>query len=106
MEKHFSEILGSSLDAWTIEYRVHATKRMFTRSIKEEDAKRLLTDGLIIEEYLDDFPFPSMLLFGVAHDKRPLHGVVGIDHKTKRLYLITIYEPDPEKWSVDFQRRK
>ncbi len=50
MEKHFSEILGSSLDAWTIEYRVHATKRMFTRSIK--------------------------------------------------------YEPDPEKWSVDFQRRK
>jgi len=32
--------------------------------------------------------------------------VVSIDCELRRLYLITIYEPDPEKWSEDFDRRK
>ena len=106
MGKRLSEILRSSLDAWTIEYRVHATQRMFKRSIRDGDVKRLLADGVIIEEYLDDYPFPSILIYGVAHDNRPLHAVVGMDHEFKRLYLITIYEPDPKKWSENYSRRK
>lgn len=106
MGKRFSEILKSSLCEWTIEYRVHATQRMFKRSIKEEDAKRLLEDGIIIEEYLDDYPFPSMLICCLINENRPLHAVVAVDYESRRLYLITIYEPDHEKWSEDFSRRK
>ena len=106
MARRFSELLRSPLEVWTIEYRVHATQRMFKRSINDGDVKRLLASGIIIEEYPGDYPFPSALIYGVAHDNRPLHAVVGIDCELRRLYLITIYEPDPDKWSEDFDRRK
>jgi len=105
MDQRLSEYLGSALDAWTIEYRVHATRRMFKRRIEEKDLMQLLTVGTIIEDYQDDFPFPSVLVNGVSSDNRPLHAVVGIDDDSCRLYLITIYEPDPEKWSENYNKR-
>lgn len=106
MNRNLPEYLGVSIDSWAIEYRVHATKRMFSRSIEETDVKHLLSNGIIIEEYLTDFPFPSVLINGTSKSNRPLHAVVGIDAKTQRLYLITIYEPDPEKWSENYSVRK
>ena len=106
MDRRLSEYIGSPLDAWTIEYRVHATQRMFKRGLDEKDVTVLLARGTIIEDYHDDFPFPSVLINGVSNDNRPLHAVVGIDADMHRLYLITIYEPDPEKWSDNFTRRR
>jgi len=106
MDQRLSEYLGSALDAWTIEYRVHATRRMFKRRIEEKDVMQLLAKGTIIEDYHDDFPFPSVLINGVSTDNRPLHAVVGTDADLHRLYLITIYEPDPEKWPDNFTRRR
>jgi hypothetical protein len=97
MTRRLSRYLGSRLDAWTIEYRVHATQRMFKRFIEEKDVTRLLARGSIVEEYQNDFPFPSVLINGVSGNNRPLHAVVGIDADSRRLYLITVYEPDPEK---------
>jgi len=49
MDQRLSELLGSALDAWTIEYRVHATRQMFKRRIEEKDVMQLLTMGTIIE---------------------------------------------------------
>jgi uncharacterized protein DUF4258 len=105
MAKQLSEYLKSSPDAWSIEYRVHATQRMFKRCIEEEDLSQLLSNGTIIEEYKDDFPFPSVLINGVTGKNRPLHAVIGIDSGSHRLFLITIYEPDPEKWSENYNKR-
>ena len=99
------EYLEAPLDSWTIEYRVHATQRMFRRSIEEKDVKQLLLNGTIIEAYQTDLPFPSVLINGVSEVNRPLHAVVGIDTKSCRLYLIMIYEPDPEKWSNNYSKR-
>ena len=106
MYQRFSEYIGSPLDAWTIEYRVHATQQMFKRGVNEKDVRLLLAGGTIIEYYHDDFPFPSLLIYGVSNDNRPLHAIVGIDVDMQRLYLITVYEPDPEKWSSNFTRRR
>ena len=97
--------MGSSLDEWTIEYRVHADQRMFKRRIEEKVVTQLLVKGTIIEEYQDDFPFPSVLVNGVSDYSKHLHAVVGIDAASCRLYLITLYEPDPEKWSKDYTQR-
>ncbi len=82
MYSQISEYLRSTLDEWAIEYRVHATKRMFSRSIEEKDVRHLLANGSIIEEYQDDFPFPSLLIKGFSCNNRPLHAVVGIDAYT------------------------
>ena len=105
MDRKLPEYLGAPFDSWTIEYRVHATQRMFRRSIEEKDVNQLLFNGTIIEEYQTDFPFPSVLINGLSAVNRPLHAVVGIDTKSCRLYLITIYEPDPQKWSKNYSKR-
>jgi len=97
--------LGTRPSSWDIRYRVHATRRMFSRSVSEEDIICLLDNGNIIEDYEDDFPFPSVLLNGVSAKGRPLHAVIGIDVELKRLYIITVYEPDPRKWIEDYSRR-
>jgi len=65
MNQRLSEYLGSTLNIWTIEYRVHATQRMFRRHINEENVVQLFASGIIIEEYMDDFPFPSVLINGM-----------------------------------------
>lgn len=105
MTRRFSNYLESHLDEWTVVYRVHATQRMFRRFINESEVKQLFAIGTIIEEYQDDFPFPSVLVSGLTGNNRPLHAVVGIDVDLRRLYLITIYEPDPQKWSENYNKR-
>ncbi len=39
MRQRFTDLIKSSFDDWTVEYRAHATQRMFKRSIKEGDVK-------------------------------------------------------------------
>ena len=88
MDSNLPEYLGAPFDSWTIEYRLHATQRMFRRSIEEKDVKQVLVNGTIIEEYQTDLPFPSVLINGLSEVNRPLHVVVGIDTDSCRLYLI------------------
>lgn len=100
------DYIGSSPDLWKVVYRVHATKRMFERRITEADIKQLLEIGTIIETYEEDYPFPSVLVGSKSTDNRRLHCVVGIDADLHYLYIITIYEPDPEKWTDDYTKRR
>ena len=57
MSQKLSEYLGTRIDSWTIEYRVHATQRMFKRFIEEKDVKQVLSNGTIIESIDLIFPF-------------------------------------------------
>lgn len=45
-------------------YRVHARQAMFTRSISDECVEYILSNGLLIEDYPNAFPFPAKLLLG------------------------------------------
>jgi hypothetical protein len=78
---------------------------MFQRNIDEEDVIEILLHGDIIERYQDDYPFPSVLINGESATGRPIHIVVGIEISEKRLYIITVYEPDIKKWTDSFSRR-
>jgi len=90
----------SGLLRWTD----HAVKRLIKRAISRADVKQTLLNGKVIEQYPDDYPFPSCLVSGVAQDGRYLHVVCGID--AKELWIISSYHPDPEKWTDDFSKRK
>ena len=100
-----NDIINYNLEEFDIEYRVHATRRMFQRNILEKDIELLLTKGAIIEKYDDDFPLPSILINGTTSDNRPLHLVAGINNIEKIIIIITAYEPDYLKWSNNFTRR-
>ena len=101
----FSDWLGEGIENWNILYRFHATRRMFQRNYTENDILVCLENGTIIEYYESDFPFPSFLINGRSNANNPIHLVIGVDKTSKRIYVITVYEPDTTKWNEDFNRR-
>lgn len=91
-------------ESTNIIYRIHAIQRMFQRNISEKDMRSILTKGEIIEEYADDTPYPSRLILGWIGG-RPIHIVAADNRAGDEIIIITVYEPDKEKWSDDFKRR-
>ncbi len=61
--------------------------------------------GEIIEKYMDDKPYPSFLICGKDFSGNVVHSVWAYDNINKHTVLITVYRPDPEKWSEDCRRR-
>ena len=81
----------------------HSRKRFAERGITIDDIQFVIKTGSIIEQYLDDTPFPSCLILGRSGE-RILHVVASIDDET--VYIITAYAPSPEKWENDWKTRK
>ena len=77
---------------------------MFERGITQSEGARVVRTGEIIEEYPDDSPYPSRLIFGM-HGLRPIHVVVAYNMEDEMLIVITVYEPDSSQWTQDFRRR-
>ena len=65
----------------------------------------LLEQGEIIEDYLDDFPYPSKLIFRLVNN-RPLHAVVAWSKENLTAIIVTLYEVDSEHFEPDFKTRK
>jgi hypothetical protein len=74
------------------------------RNISYREIKEALKTGEIIEEYPDDYPYPSCLILGLTSNARHLHVVIGLGEG--KLWLITAYEPDPVYWDETFKQRK
>lgn len=87
-----------------LEITEHARKRMKIRRIKTDDILNCINSGAIIEDYPNDYPFPSCLILGISTMLKELHVVVSIHDNV--IYVITVYYPDPEKWNDDFSKRK
>ena len=82
----------------------HILVRLLQRGISMEDVEHTLLSGGIIEQYPDDYPYPSCLILGMPDIKRNLHVVCGISDT--ELWLITAYYPDEEEWEPDLKTRK
>lgn len=67
------------------------------------DVCESINSGEIIEQYPDDYPFPSCLIMGKSGNK-VMHVVASIDGGI--LYVITAYVPSKEKWEEDWKTRK
>jgi len=73
--------------------------------IKEKEVYEAVLNGKIIELYLEDDPYPSCLLYGRTAEERPLHIVCAYARDEDIAIIITVYQPDPDKW-IDYERRK
>ena len=85
-------------------YRMHAIQRMFEREITENDVNTVIMDGKIIQDYPDDKPYPSKLVLGFVKN-RPLHIVYADNFEQNEQIVITVYEPEKDKWDEKFERR-
>ena len=59
----------------------------------------------LVEEYPDDTPYPSRLVLSWVSG-RPLHLVLAGPTGQGHTILVTLYEPDLERWEPGFTRRK
>ena len=89
-----------------IAFKKHSAIRMREREIYADEVKEVLMHGEIIEEYWDDRPFPSCLVFGLTEKQKPVHIVIAINSDDQIIYVITVYSPSKEEWENGSMRRK
>lgn len=98
------EEIISLCDDSTIEITNHCLLRMHQRNISYTDLKKAVANGMVIENYPDDYPHPSCLIMSRISADRIIHIVVGIGKG--KLWFITTYFPDSDLWNDTFTKRK
>jgi hypothetical protein len=78
--------------------------RLQQRGINPSDIKNCIMKGEIIENYPEDYPYPSCLILGTSIERKIIHIVAGIGNEC--LWIITAYFPATDKWNKDFKTRK
>ena len=102
------EIIRRCFTSDRVLYSAHAIREMRDEElgpIADAEVYELVCDGEIIEQYPDDTPYPSCLVYGTTIGGRPLHTVCAFDSESTSVVIVTVYQPDPELWE-DFIRRK
>ena len=86
------------------EYLLHAVDQSILRSITRTEVEHAIGSGELIEDYPTDKYGPSCLISGFTEIGRAIH--VQCTHPIhEKIKIITVYEPDPQKWSGEKRRR-
>jgi len=102
------EEIRKCFEANAVWYSRHARVEMINEEfgrIHDEEVYQAISVGEIIEEYLNDSPYPSVLIFGRTKTDRPLHILCAYNKYEDLAVIVTVYQPDPVLW-IDFKRRK
>ena len=83
---------------------LHGHLRLNERNITVDDVMNAINNGEIIEQYPEDFPFPSCLILGLSIRGVYIHIVVSMNDD--KIYLITAYVPNSDKWEDDLKTRR
>lgn len=98
------EMINNLYENSKIKWSAHCLERMQERDISIDDVGNCIKSGEIIEDYPDDYPNPSCLIFGYTIKNCILHVVVGTDGTT--LYIITVYFPNTTIFMEDLKTRR
>lgn len=82
----------------------HVLGRIRQREVSKSDLLNVIKTGEIIEQYPNDYPFPSCLILGAAENLGPLHIVCGFGKN--KIWVVTVYVPDTEEWEDDMKTRR
>lgn len=87
-----------------LEFSQHAVDQTLLRHITVREVREAVEAAEVIENYPGDKYGPSCLLLGFTTAARPLH--IQVSHPARPLIkVITVYEPDPERWVEHRYRR-
>lgn len=87
------------------EFSNHAVDNSILRRIRVQEIKEAVATGQLIEDYPNDEYGPSCLISGLTQTNRLIH--VHCSYPSRPLIkIITLYEPDPKRWSNDFTTRR
>lgn len=82
----------------------HASERFHQRGVNIDDIFNAIDNGEIIEQYPNDYPYPSCLILGENLRGEKIHAVLSDEGTSSR--IITAYFPDVDKWSEDLRIRR
>ena len=107
VENRFPEIeaIRKKFADQQFEFSKHATDQSIVRRIRVAEIKEAIANGQIIEDYPTDKYGPSCLICGITSTKRPLHTQCSYPIRPL-IKIITVYEPDPERWDTEFIQRR
>lgn len=104
MEKLNINIIKQLVEKNKIRWTNHVIVRLFQRNITQKDIEKALINGKIIEEYENDYPYPSCLVYGLNLKNEVIHIVCGSNNE--ELWVVTAYYPDNIEWNEDLKTRK
>lgn len=87
------------------EFSRHALDQSIARSISVREVEEAFRNrSRIIEDYPEDKYGPSCMVLGFTSEKRPLH--IQCSYPSRPLIkIVTMYEPDPDRW-LDYRVRR
>ncbi len=84
----------------------HARRRLLRAGVAETEALAGIENAIVIEDYPDYPKGPCVLVLQRDDDNLPYHALWGVPRRFERpAVLITVYRPDPRRWSDDFRSR-
>ena len=88
-----------------LHFTPHAYERIRSRGLSTDDVIAAIAQGVIVEDYGDERPYPTRLLL-IRREGRPLHVVVSERRAQGVILVVTAYEPSPDQWYPGFRRRR
>ena len=76
----------------------HADAETLAEHLSFDEVMYSVRYGEIIEDYPDDRPYPSCLIYGDTPTDDPVHSVWAYNRETGSAVLVTTYRPDPARW--------
>ncbi len=77
----------------------HADEEAVDDCLTSEEIYYSVMYGEVIEDYPTDKPYPSCLIFGNNFSAQPIHSVWAYNPENLWAVLITVYRPNPERWT-------
>jgi hypothetical protein len=100
------EAIIESIKAKRFRITDHADEEANNDRISLIEALETVSEGDIFEQYPDDKPYPSCLIFSRLRSNEPIHTVWALNEETKSSVLITTYRPDSKRWINGKIRRR
>ena len=95
-----------AIQARRIRITDHADEATESDQLAFDEVYISVIHGEIIENYPDDRPYPSCLIYGQNFTGDPVHSVWAFNVENQWAVLITVCRPDHERWNNFRERRE
>ena len=92
------EEIGSAIRDSRVRITDHADEEAANDGLSLDEVFSSALRGEVIEDYPQDRPYPSCLIFGRNAPGKPIHSVWAYNPESQWAVLITVYRPDPGRW--------
>lgn len=84
----------------------HADEEADNDDLSFDEVYFSVVRGEIIEEYPEDRPHPSCLVYGETFGGDPVYSVWAYNEASGFGVIITVYRPDPARWEPNWKTRR